>query len=207
MNAGNVCCCRCACVRRMKRCPTQIAGHTIHLKLLLISINRDRLNTISHSVRMFTCNCFSREDGSNFLLSVGIMCILRTSATFPALRQVRTRLSIASHSNRQVFSIFSRITSGAKVIVMRHSRPMTRGAALAGSPVGSTTIVGGTTPGRETEEALSGVNATGENDNAEYTMLVPSPVAASLWSALSTQPSVVVAGEEEWHVLRIKQGG
>lgn len=39
-----------------------------------------------------------------------------------------------------------------------------------------------------------------------YTLLAPMSVSAKLWSALSSLPSVVVAGEEDWQTLRIKQG-
>lgn len=42
--------------------------------------------------------------------------------------------------------------------------------------------------------------------DAYYTLLVPLAVSAKLWSALSSPASVVVAGEEDWQTLRIKQG-
>lgn len=39
-----------------------------------------------------------------------------------------------------------------------------------------------------------------------FSVIMPVSISARVWSAISTSPSVVVAGEEEWQTLRIKQG-
>lgn len=75
----------------------------------------------------------------------------------------------------------------SKVIVLGHARSMTRGAG------------GGVLEGAS-ERVSPGVAVQ------EYSVLVPSSVSAKLWSALSESPSVLVAGEQEWQTLRIRQG-
>lgn len=63
---------------------------------------------------------------------------------------------------------------------------------------------------RDVAEDTSGGGGGGEASEAVgvgyYTLLAPVSVAAKLWSALSSCPSVVIAGEEDWQTLRIKQG-
>ncbi|CAM9280948.1 unnamed protein product, partial [Laminaria digitata] len=87
---------------------------------------------------------------------------------------------------------------GAKVTTIRHSRPMTRRA------VAEDTGGGGGGDGGAAPEG-GGVAASSSAD-AYYTLLAPLSVSAKLWSALSSTPSVVIAGEEDWQTLRIKQG-
>eukprot|EP00903_Cladosiphon_okamuranus_P014642 g13577.t1 len=69
---------------------------------------------------------------------------------------------------------------GEKVTVISHKRPMTR----TESPRGSVP----------------------EGGHAYVSVILPACVSARVWSAISASPSVVVAGEEEWQMLRIKQG-
>lgn len=66
--------------------------------------------------------------------------------------------------------------SCAQVVVISHKRPMTR---------------------KQSEQ---------EAAQAYFSLIMPSTVSARVWSAISASPSVVIAGEEEWQTLRIKQG-
>ncbi|CAM9112704.1 unnamed protein product [Hapterophycus canaliculatus] len=77
---------------------------------------------------------------------------------------------------------------GEKVLVISHSRPMTR---LEDS--------------QSTDSGVSegGVPSAGQTC---LSLMVPLSVSSKVWSALAAAPSVVVAGEEEWQILRIKQG-
>eukprot|EP00752_Nemacystus_decipiens_P011876 g10532.t1 len=70
---------------------------------------------------------------------------------------------------------------GEQVMVISHKRPMTR------------------------KESLQEGNGSGA-EQAYFSLIVPSSVSARVWSAVSASPSVVIAGEEEWQMLRIKQG-
>lgn len=73
-----------------------------------------------------------------------------------------------------------------KVIVLGHSRSI----ATKTSGIGGDNDGGASSP-----EAVE-----------DFSVVAPRAVSAKLWSALSGLPDVVVAGEEEWQRLRIKQG-
>ncbi|CAM9768188.1 unnamed protein product [Scytosiphon promiscuus] len=77
---------------------------------------------------------------------------------------------------------------GEKVLVINHARPMTRREDSKGT--GEVVSEGGVPSGGQ----------------ACLSLMVPLSVASKVWSALAAAPSVVVAGEEEWQVLRIEQG-
>lgn len=87
---------------------------------------------------------------------------------------------------------------------MRQPRPVTKESEAAITPEGSPSLLGGVPPAKDTIEHRR--EEEGDGVCAEYTMLLPSSVATSLWSVLSGKSSLVV-GEKEWQYLRIKQGG
>ena len=50
------------------------------------------------------------------------------------------------------------------------------------------------------------VGAPSQGTVVDFSVVAPCAVSSKLWSALSEVPDVVVAGEEEWQHVRIKQG-
>lgn len=73
-----------------------------------------------------------------------------------------------------------------KVVVLGHSRSIAT----------KTPGIGGENHG----------DASSQGIVADFTVVAPWAASANLWSALSELPDVVVAGEEDWQHLRIKQG-
>lgn len=76
----------------------------------------------------------------------------------------------------------------SQVLVISHARPMARREDSQPTDAGV---------------SEGGVPSAGQ---ACLSLMVPSSVSSKLWSVLAAAPSVVVAGEEEWQILRVKQG-
>lgn len=91
-----------------------------------------------------------------------------------------------------------------QVIVMCQARPVTKGIEAAITPEVSRSLLGGV----PSAKGISEHRGEGEKDGicAEYTMLLPSSVATSMWSVFAGQSSLVVVGEREWQYLRVRQG-
>lgn len=94
----------------------------------------------------------------------------------------------------------------SKVTTIRHSRPMTRRAVGESNGSGDVGAGAGAAPGEGGGEVPPSESALGSEDACYFTLLAPMSVSAKLWSALSSPASVVIAGEEDWQTLRIKQG-
>lgn len=102
---------------------------------------------------------------------------------FPGRRQVRycTLAAIRLLFVLTLYVVRTFRLSRTQIMAISHKRPMTRTWSSH-------------------EDSAPGAG------QAYFSLIMPSSVSARVWSAISASPSVVIAGEEEWQTLRIKQG-